>query len=582
MDIFDLLNFLCGLAFFLFGMFYMGDGLESCAGGRLQSILEKLTASPVKGFLMGFVVTGIIQSSSATTVMVVGFVNSGVMTLHQAVGLIMGANVGTTVTAWLISLTSIDGAAFLFQLLKPASWIPILALLGVYFMRFESSGRRKNVAAILLGFAVLMVGMNTMSSAVEGLKDVPQFSRVFTLFSNPVMGILVGTAVTAVMQSSSASVGVLQALSVTGSITFESAIPLIIGMNIGAVVPTLISSMNASADARRASAIHLYINLIGAVLFMAPYTVLQHTLDLPFLGAAVSPVSIAVVHSGYKLGCALILLPFTGALERLAKATVKEKRGVRAEQPLLDERLMNTPAVALAQAKRLTDLTALMSQRAFEKSIGLLDRWDAKEAEQVRKLEDTIDKHEDVLGTYLVKLSALGLTVRESQDLSTMLHTISDFERISDHAVDILISVQTAREKGNVFSEGARQELRLMSAAVTEALSLSIAAFSTNNPDAARQVEPLVEVVDGMGGALRGHHIDRLRAGRCSVETGFIFTDLVNDLSRVADHCSNIAACIVEMQHSSYDTHNYVHTMHHSTDGEYAANYERFSQKYAL
>ncbi len=581
MDLFDFLNFVCGLAFFLFGMFYMGDGLESCAGGRLQSILEKLTASPVKGFLMGFLVTGIIQSSSATTVMVVGFVNSGVMTLHQAVGLIMGANVGTTVTAWLVSLASIDGAAFFFQLLKPASWIPVLALLGVYFMRFESSGRRKNVAAILLGFSVLMVGMNTMSSSVEGLKDVPRFSQVFTLFSNPVMGILVGTAVTAVMQSSSASVGVLQALSVTGSITFESAIPLIIGMNIGAVVPTLISAMNASADARRASAVHLYINLIGAALFMLPYTVLQHTVELPFLADAVNPVSIALVHSGYKLGCALVLLPFTGALERLTQATVKEKRGAKARQPLLDERLMNTPAVALAQAKRLTELTALMSQQAFQKAVGLLDRWDAKEAEQVRKLEDTIDKHEDVLGTYLVKLSALGLTVRESRDLSTMLHTISDFERISDHAVDILLSVQTANQKGNAFSEGALQELRLMSTAVSEALDLSIAAFSTNNPEAARQVEPLVEVVDGMGATLRDHHIDRLRAGRCSVETGFLFTDLVNNMGRVADHCSNIAACIVEMQHSSYDTHSYVRSMHRS-DGAYAADFERFSQKYAL
>ena len=582
MDLFDFLNFVCGLAMFLFGMFHMGDGLESCAGGRLQSILEKLTANPVKGFFLGFLVTALIQSSSATTVMVVGFVNSGVMTLHQAVGLIMGANVGTTVTAWLISLTSIDGAAFVLQLLKPASWIPILALIGIYFMRFESTGRKKNVAAILLGFTVLMVGMETMSSSVEGLKDVPQFSQAFTLFSNPLMGILAGLAVTAVMQSSSASVGVLQALSVTGSITFESAIPIIIGQNIGAVVPALISSLNANTDARRASAIHLYINLIGAVLFMVPYYIIRYTVGIPFLTDAVNPVTIAIIHSGYKLGCAVILLPFSKALERLTYATVPDKSSAKEEPPLLDERLMNTPAVALAQAKRLTEDTAFMAREAFDKAAALIVHWDAKEAEKVRNLENAIDRHEDALGTYLVKLSGLGLSVRESRNLSIMLHTISDFERISDHAVDIVISAQEASQKANVFSEGAKHELKLMSSAVSEALSLAIAAFSNNDPDAARQVEPLVEVVDNMGSVLRAHHIDRLRAGRCSVESGFLFTDLVSGLSRVADHSSNIAACIVEMQHSSFDTHQYVHTLHHSSDGEYVANYERFSSKYAL
>ena len=581
MDLFDLLNFICGLALFLFGMSYMGDGLESCAGGRLQSILEKLTSSPWKGFLLGFVVTAIIQSSSATTVMVVGFVNSGVMTLHQAIGLIMGANVGTTVTAWLISLTSIRGAGFFIQLLKPDSWMPLLAFAGVYFMCFEKSGKRKNLAAILLGFSILMVGMDIMSSSVEGLKEVPEFSRAFTLFSNPILGILVGTVLTAIMQSSSASVGVLQALSMTGMISFSSAIPIIIGQNIGTTVTAMISSVNANRDAKRAAFVHLYINIIGAVLFMVPYEILQYTVGIPFLQDPVSPLTIAVIHTSYKLGCAIILLPFTGALERLACFTVRGGK-VKEEKPLLDDRLMTTPAVALAQAQRLTVETALMAQDSFNEAVRLLDHWDDKAADHVRLLESTIDKHEDILGTYLVKLSGLGLTDTENRELSIMLHTISDFERISDHAVGILLSVQAAQQKSNAISDSAKGELKLMANAVSEALSLCIASFSTNNPEAARRVEPLEEVVDDMADQLKNHHIDRLRAGQCSVESGFIFTDLISNFSRVSDHCSNIAACIVEMQHNSYDTHKYVHSVHHSGDAEYLSDYDYFSEKYAL
>ncbi len=581
MDLFDFLNFLCGLALFLFGMFTMGDGLESCAGGQLRSILERLTASPVRGFFLGFLVTALVQSSSATTVMVVGFVNSGVMSLHQAVGLIMGANVGTTVTAWLISLTSIDGAAFFFRLLKPASWIPLLALAGVYFLRFERSGRKKGLAAVLLGFTVLMVGMDTMSASVTGLRDVPAFSQVFTLFSHPLAGILVGAAVTAVMQSSSASVGVLQALSVTGGIRAESAIPLILGMNIGAVVPALLSAIGAQTGARRAAAVHLYINLIGAALFLIPYELLRRTVGLPFLTQTVNPVGIALIHSGYKLGCALVLLPFCGALERLAVYTVRDRTGSAAEAPLLDERLMTTPAVALSQARLLTEETAFMAQEAFEKALSLLDRWDSKAAGRVRELEAAVDRREDALGTYLVRLSGLGLSVRESQELSTMLHTISDFERISDHAVDILLCLQEAGQRGIRFSDGARQELRLMARAVTEALGLTIASFRSGSADTARQVEPLDEVVERMGRALRDHHIDRLWAGRCSVETGVLFTDLVTCLGRVSAHCSNIAACVVEMRHSSYDPHRYVRELH-SSDPDYAASFQRFSAKYGL
>lgn len=580
MDLFDLLDFICGLALFLFGMSYMGDGLESCAGGRLQSILEKLTSSPAKGFFLGLVVTAIIQSSSATSVMVVGFVNSGIMTLQQAIGLIMGANVGTTVTAWLISLTSIEGAGFAVQLLKPSSWVPLLALVGIYFLKFEKSGRRKNVAAVLLGFAILMVGMNSMSAAVSVLKEDPAFTELFVLFSNPMVGMLVGLVLTAIMQSSSASVGVLQALSMTGSITLGAAIPLILGINIGASVPIMISALSANKEAKRTSFVYLYFNVISMILFMIVFYIAQFTIGLPILAEPVNPVGIAIFHTSYKLIFALLMLPFTGLLEKLVCFTVRDSK--IKEKPLLDDRLMTTPAVALAQAQRLTVETALMAQDSFNEAVSLLDRWDDKVADHVRQLESTIDKHEDILGTYLVKLSGLGLTDTENQELSIMLHTISDFERISDHAVGILLSVQASQQKSNAISDSAKGELKLMANAVSEALSLCIASFSTNNPEAARRVEPLEEVVDDMADRLKDHHIDRLRAGQCSVESGFIFTDLISNFSRVSDHCSNIAACIVEMQHNSYDTHKYVHSVHHSGDVEYLSDYDYFSEKYAL
>lgn len=581
MDLFDVLNFVCGLAMFLFGMSYMGDGLESCAGGRLQSILEKLTSSPARGFLLGAVVTAIIQSSSATSVMVVGFVNSGVMTLQQAIGLIMGANVGTTVTGWLVSLTSIDGASMAIQLLKPSSWVPVLALVGVYFMNFEKSGKHKNVAAVLLGFAILMVGMDTMSSAVEGLKEVPAFTDLFSLFSNPIVGILVGALVTAVMQSSSASVGVLQALSMTGSITLSSAIPLVLGMNIGAAVPVLLSAISANKEAKRTSLVYLYFNLISTILFMIVYELATALFPIPILDEAVGPVGIALFHTIYKLVCAGVLLPFTKQIEKLVCLSVRDAK-VKEEKPLLDDRLMNTPAVALAQAQRLTVETALMAQDSFNEAVTLLDRWDDKVADHVRELERTIDTREDILGTYLVKLSALSLSATESQVLSIMLHTISDFERISDHAVGILLSIQASEQKPSAISSGAKEELKRMAAAVSEALGLCIAAFSTNNPEAARRVEPLEEVVDDLADQLKNHHIDRLRAGKCSVDSGFIFTDLISDFGRVSDHCSNIAACLVEMQHNSFDTHQYVHTVHHSGDADYLSDYEYFSNKYAV
>ena len=580
MDIFDLLNFFLGLAMFLFGMHYMGEGLESCAGGRLQHVLEKLTASPIKGFTLGLFVTAVIQSSSATSVMVVGFVNSAVMTLKQAIPLIIGANVGTTVTGWLVSLTSISGAGLVIQLLKPSSWVPILAMAGAYFLVMDKSGRHKDLAAVLLGFAVLMVGMDGMSGSVSGLKDIPAFVRLLEVFSNPILGVLVGLALTAVMQSSSASIGVLQALSMTGSITMGEAIPMVLGMNIGASVPILLSAAGAGKEARRTSYVYLVFNIINMAVFMLLYAAASLFFSLPFMEISANPVRIALFHTAYKLVFGVAMLPFSGVLEKLVCLFVKDD--TKQKQPLLDDRLMTTPAIALAQALRVTTDTALLCQNAYETAVSLLDKWDDKKAQLVRDLENEVDEREDELGSYLVKLSALNLSETENRQLSTILHTISDFERISDHAVGILISIRASMDSANSLSSGAKTELKRMAAAVSEALSLSIASFSTNNVEAARRVEPLEEVVDAMGEELKDHHIDRLKAGSCSVESGFIFTDLISNLSRVSDHCSNIAACVAEMQKGTFDTHKYVHRLHHSGDRSYSADYDYFSHKYSL
>ena len=584
MDIFSILNLVCGLALFLFGMSYMGDGLETCAGSRLQDILMRLTSSPVKGFFLGFLVTAIIQSSSATTVMVVGFVNSGLMTLQQSVGLILGANVGTTVTAWLISLTSIDGASFFIKLLKPDAWMPILAIIGVYLLSFDKSGKHKGIAAILLGFSILMVGMDIMSGAVEGLKEVPEFREAFILFSNPILGVLVGTVLTGIIQSSSASVGILQALSMTGMVTFGTAIPIILGMNIGTTVTAMLSAVNTNRDARRAACVHFYFNVISTVVFMIPFYLINSFIGgFPFLAEAVSPLSIAIFNTIYKFVCAFAAIPFTKGLVKLACLTIRDKKGEAEEKKtLLDERFLTTPAVALAQAQRLTVDTALLAQDCFNQSITLLEQWDDKVAAEVREKEKTIDHYEDVLGTYLVKLSSLSLTEAENRELTIMLHSISDFERISDHAVGIVISAHAAAQKNSALSDNAKTELRQMATAVSEALSLCIASFSTKNLDAARRVEPLEEVVDRIADKLRAHHIDRLRAGRCSVDSGFVFTDLISNFRRVSDHCSNVAACVIELQNNTYDTHKYLHSVHHSGDASYVADYEYFLEKYSM
>lgn len=580
MNLFDVLSLFGGLAMFLYGMSVMGDGLEQCAGGRLKTILERLTASPIKGFLMGLVVTAVIQSSSATTVMVVGFVNSGIMTLRQAIGIIMGANVGTTVTAWVLSLAGIESDNFFIQLLKPSSFTPVLAVIGVIFYVFLKSRKRRDVGMILLGFAVLMAGMTTMSDAVSGLRDVPEFTNILLAFSNPILGVLAGALLTAIIQSSSASVGILQALSVTGAVTFGSAIPIIMGQNIGTTVTAMLSSVGANRNARRAALVHLYFNIIGTVVCLILFSLSNLVFHFSWLNDPVNQADIAVVHTAFNIICTIIMLPLAGWLERLAYATIPEEQE-QEQKSLLDERLMVTPSVALNQCKRLAVDNAVQTKAAYTKAVGLVSVWNEEDAEFVKQTEADVDVFEDALGSYLVKLSSKSLSVPDSLELNLLLHTVGDIERISDHATSILLSCQALHQKGKPFSADAQGELEIVSAAVLEVLDLAIQAFSGIDLEAASRVEPLEQNVDRLCAKLRERHIMRLRDGTCTQRQGLIFTDLLSDLSRISDHCSNIAVCTIETSRESYDTHRYLYEVK-TQDAQYRKIYEEYAQKYRL
>lgn len=581
MDLFDVLSLAGGLAMFLYGMSVMGEGLEQCAGGKLKSILERLTSSPVKGFFMGLVVTAAIQSSSATTVMVVGFVNSGIMTLRQAIGIIMGANVGTTVTAWILSLAGIESSNFFVQLLKPSSFTPVLAVIGVVFYVFLKNSKRRDVGMILLGFAVLMAGMDTMSASVAGLKNVPEFTHILLMFSNPVLGVLAGALLTAVIQSSSASVGILQALSVTGAVTFGNAIPIIMGQNIGTTVTAMLSSIGTNRNARRAALVHLYFNIIGTVVGLSLFTAANAIFRFPWLNDPVNQAGIAVVHTAFNVLCTVIMLPLTGLLEKLAYATIPEEQGKEQVTSLLDERLMVTPSVALNRCKKLSVDMAMQTKEAYTKAVSLVSAWDEEKAEFVRQTEQEMDAFEDVLGTYLVKLSSMSLSVPDSLELNLLLHTVGDIERISDHAMSILLSCQNLHQSEKVFTGDAQQELKVLSSAVLEVLDLAIQAFNDLDLEAASRVEPLEQNVDRLCSKLRERHIMRLREGSCTQRQGLIFTDLLSDLSRISDHCSNIAVCAIETSKESYDTHRYLYEVK-TRDAQYRRIYEEYAQKYRL
>ena len=579
MDIFDALEMIGGLCLFLFGMNIMGQALERRAGSRLRTTLGKMTGKTMTGFLTGLVVTAVIQSSSATTVMVVGFVNSGLMTLKQAIGVIMGANIGTTVTAWLLSLGGISGDAVWVQLLKPTSFTPVLALIGIIMYMFSKDSRKNDTGMILLGFATLMFGMDTMFGAVSGLREVPAFRQLFVAFTNPLLGVLAGAALTAIIQSSSASVGILQALALSGHVTYAAAIPIIMGQNIGTCVTALISSVGTSRNAKRAAIVHLSFNVIGTVVWLTVFCIVRAVAAPAILGESATMYGIAIAHTAFNVACTALLLPASGLLEKLAIRLVPDGKKKDAEVTL-DERLLATPPLALEQCSVVAEDMAYYASGALKKAIDCVMEFDPKSAQEVRESEDKTDKYEDMLGTYLLKLGAEPLSDAASEEVTELLKLIGDFERIGDHAVNIIESAEEMHDKQLEFSRSAKYELSVMTAAVGEVMDLAVKAFAENDAQAASCVEPLEQVVDDLKNELRTRHILRMKKSECSIEAGFVWSDLLTNLERVSDHCSNVALCVLDLKKHTLSAHE---TQHERKDvPEFAEQYRRYSEKYAL
>ena len=580
MDIFDILTMIGGLSLFLFGMNIMGESLERAAGNSLRSLLGKLTSSRMLGFLTGMAVTAVIQSSSATTVMVVGFVNSSLLTLGQAINVIMGANVGTTVTAWVLSLSGVDGDGLFIQLLKPTNFTPILALIGIVYYMFIKDSKKKDIGLILLGFAVLMFGMDTMSGAVKGLRDEEWFTGLFLLFTNPVLGVIAGAVLTAVIQSSSASVGILQALSATGAVSYAAAIPIIMGQNIGTCVTAMLSSVGATKNAKRAAFVHLLFNimgtLIGLVLFMAVNVIFAPAI----LGESATYLGISVCHTAFNILCTAVLLPSGNLLETLVCKIVPDAKEPEVVSEL-DERLMATPSIALERCRSLTGDMADCAQDVFRSSASAFRQLTPELAEAVRAGEDKTDHYEDILGSYLVKLSSLQISEADNNEAAMLLKAIGDFERVGDHALNILESAEELSEKGLSFSEAARHELKVLVSAVDEIICLSFQAFRNNDLETAYRVEPLEQVIDDLKEKLRIHHILRLQQGSCSIETGFIWSDLLNALERIGDHCSNIAGCVVDMAHHNMNMHEALRSARIENEN-FGQQYKDYAKKYSL
>ncbi len=579
-DIFDVLALIGGLCLFLFGMNVMGDGLERRAGNSLKALLGKLTDSKMKGFLTGMGVTAVIQSSSATTVMVVGFVNSKLMTLRQSIGVIMGANIGTTITAWVLSLSGISSENTVIKLMKPMSFTPILALIGIGFMMFSKSSKKRDVGTILLGFATLMFGMDAMSDAVSGLKDIPEFQNLFLAFTNPILGVLVGALVTAVIQSSSASVGILQALSVTGAVSYSAAIPIIMGQNIGTCVTAMLSSFGANKNAKRASFVHLLFNVVGAVIWLTVFSMISAIFKPMILNESATYLGIAICHTIFNILCTVILLPASSLLEKIAYKLVPE--GKASEKVVeLDERLLATPAVAVERSCQLASKMATEAIECFKLSIRSINHYSPEIAEKIKKIEDDTDHYEDILGTYLTKISMSQVSDEDSSTVTKLLKAIGDFERISDHAVNVLESVEELREKGIEFSSAAREEIAVLCAATDEILSLTESAFVHNDIALAYEVEPLEQVVDNLKTLLRNNHIVRLKDGACTVETGFIWSDIITNFERVSDHCSNIAVGIIDESEHTMNAHEVIKNIKESNE-HYSEKYAEYLSKYAI
>ena len=583
MTIFNALTLVGGLCLFLFGMNVMGQALERRAGGKLRTLLDKMTSRVFVGFLTGLGITAIIQSSSATTVMVVGFVNSGLMTLRQAINVIMGANVGTTVTAWLLSLAGIDSGSTWVQLLKPSSFTPVLALIGIIFYMFCKSDKKKDTGTILLGFATLMFGMETMSGAVSGLKDVPEFTQLFLMFRNPILGVLVGAVLTGIIQSSSASVGILQALSVTGGVSYAAAIPIIMGQNIGTTVTALISSAGANKNAKRTAFVHLYFNVIGTILFLCGFYGLNALISFAFFNETANTFGIAIVHTIFNVVTTAILLPFNRLLEKLAILTVPDSPSdKKQENTLLDERLLTTPSVAVGRAMLTGSDMAEICRTALLQAMSTTRVWNDAIADEVLRKEDAVDHYEDVLGTYLVKLSAKHLSVDDNRTVNTLLHTIGDFERVSDHAVNIIKTAQEIRDKDIKFSEEALNDLSVLEAAVQDIVNRTVDAFQKCDTYAAGKIEPLEQVVDGLVREVKTRHIARLQAGVCTIEYGFVLDDLLTNYERIADHCSNIAVAMIEVAEDKFDTHEYLANVKHGGSVKFERRYEKYRGRYTF
>lgn len=580
MDIFNVLTMIGGLCLFLFGMNLMGQALERRAGGKLQSLLDKMTGSVPAGFLTGLGITAIIQSSSATTVMVVGFVNSGLMTLRQAINVIMGANVGTTVTAWLLSLAGISGSNIWVNLLKPSSFTPVLALIGIIFYMFCKSGKKKDTGMILLGFATLMFGMETMSGAVSGLKDVPVFASLFLMFKNPILGVLAGALLTGIIQSSSASVGILQALAVTGQVSYAAAIPIIMGQNIGTCVTALISSVGTQKNAKRAAVVHLMFNVIGVVVLLTAFWIVKIVFAPAILDENATMSGIAIAHSLFNILCTAMLLPAGGLLEKLAIRIVPDKGGK--EQPVeLEERLLITPSVALGRCRAVAGEMARCAGEALHMALTTFENYSPELAESIRENESRCDRYEDELGTYLVRLSAQQLSDAESEEATELLKIIGDFERISDHAVNLLAASEELRSKGLDFSATAEKELKVLIGAVSEILNTAERAFSEKDLAAAAQVEPLKQVIGALKEQMRTRHILRMQQGHCSIEAGFVWSDLLTDLERTADHCSNIAGCVLDAANHGLNLHETLRAMR-ADDPDFRRAYGTYAEKYRL
>ena len=588
MDFFNLLTMIGGLALFLYGMNTMGNGLETMAGGKLEQILEKMTSSSIKAVLLGAGVTATIQSSSATTVMVIGFVNSGIMKLRQAIGVIYGAKIGTTITAWLLSLTGISSDNFFVRLFKPSSFSPVLAAIGIYFVLFSKKEKKKNIGVIFLGFAILMFGMESMSDAMRPLADMPEFRSMLTLFSNPILALLVGVILTAVIQSSSASIGILQAMSLTGAIPFSMALPMIMGQNVGTCVTAMLSSIGTSKNAKRAAVAHLISTVIGAIVCMIIFYLVNSIVNFTFLDMPATPAGVAMIHTSFNIIIVSILTPCIPLVEKLICMIVKDDETVRVEEKyehdfdMLDEKFLHNPAYAILKAKETVEHMAIHCKNAFTVSVELLNEYDEKKADYVVEMESRIDKYEDVLGAYLLKICGSSLSQRDNMMASMLLHCIGDLERISDHAVNITEAVQEMRKKEVSFSSRGQEELRVYTNAVVEILERAVDVFNSDDAVKAREIEPLEDVIDDLNVRVKNRHIKRLTNGECTIELGFILSDITTNLERVSDHCSNIAVYVMQLEDEEMEKHSYIDSIDKDSDELFKELFKSYKDKYQL